>query len=163
MKTQAETLASVVDSTRNLARFYLSKLKEHDPAREFECNGIRFNSVRWTIAHMTWAQNNLLLAGTGGKRLEITWEKDFKIGSDPSKVNYPEFSEILRTWKEVHANSISFIKTLSDDQLAEDNSIGFILQDGKSKAFIIEHHIRHEGFHIGHLGWLLKFYGIKSF
>ncbi len=163
-KPESLVLAEMVDSTRQLTRFYISKLKGQDMFHVFEMDGKKFNSPYWIIAHLTWAQNNLILRATGGTNPEIKWLSKFKLGSTiPPKEELPDLLEVLAGFKKVHQMSLDHIRSLDESKLDEPNVLGINLFEDSSIRGMIHHQIRHEGTHIGHLGWLAKMYGIHTF
>jgi hypothetical protein len=90
---------------------------------------------------------------TGGNSLKFDWAPLFGIGvAPPPKYDYPAYKDIWNTFKEVHKNTISHISSLTDEQLNVPSRIEFAMITDVRGA--IQHCIRHEGTHIGHLGWL---------
>ena len=78
----------------------------------------------------------------------------------PSKEDYPDYKEIWSTFNEVHTNTINHISSLTDEQLSSPSRMEFAMITDVRGA--IQHCIRHEGAHIGHLGWLAKMHAIKT-
>ena len=54
-------LAEQMDNTRELTRYYLSKLKEVDVHESFCLNGKNLNPLIWEIGHLAVSQNWLVL------------------------------------------------------------------------------------------------------
>jgi hypothetical protein len=111
---------------------------------------------------MAWSENFLLLQAARGPALQTEWLDLFRIGQTPPKENLPSFEEVLGAFKQVHETALKHISQLSDEELASPNAIGLSFGNDTSVRSLIHHHIRHEGTHIGHLGWLAKMYGVKT-
>ena len=162
-KREVDVLAEGIDKTRELTRFYLSKLKRVDEHKQFEFDGKRFNSVYWLIAHITWAECMLPLKATGGPNPEIVWLSAFKIGTDPEDgVDGPDFAEVLHQFKRVHHMALDHVRSLTDDQLDLPNLTGVMFGGEDTFRMVIQHTARHEGMHTGHLGWLCKMHGVET-
>ena len=163
-KTEIDYLIDQLDASRVLTRFYMSKLKEVDMTKSFEYDGNQFNSAYWVLAHIAWAENMLLLRGTGGQRLRFPWLKSFEIGSTYIHTSeMPPIKEIIDGMKLIHETAITHLKTLSIDALNEPNALDFEFMGNKTTRMIIQHAARHEASHAGHLGWLCKMHGINTF
>lgn len=162
--TQSQLLAETAEQTRNIFKFYMSKLKGVDMYREFEMNGQKFNSAVWVICHCAWGENNLLLKATHGKPVTgFEWLDLFKIGAKPlEREKMPSLEEALKAFKEIHAKAMEHVKSLTDDQLNQKNTLNSSFLEGDTVKFIIQHHIRHEAMHAGHISWIVKMYGTKS-
>ena len=161
-KTEAQILAEVLSQTRKLGKFYIGKLKDVDPLKEFEVEGKKLNCVLWTLAHMTWAENELLLETLSGPAMNIPWFSDFRSFTDSSsKTDWPALDEVMNCMEEVHNSALKFISSLDDSVLNEAIYIT-ILDWNTDKRHAIMHAIRHDGLHIGHLTWLCKLHGIKT-
>src|ERR1700722_9406096 len=78
---EAKILADTFQKVRDLTRWYFSNLKEADPYKHWEVNGAKLNSILWLASHLTWAENNLILKGTGGKSVDINWLEHYHIRS----------------------------------------------------------------------------------
>ena len=63
---------------------------------------------------------------------------------------------------EVHRQAIAHVATLGEDALSAPNPTGLPLGGAGQVRDVIMHAIRHEGSHIGHLGWLCKLHGIPT-
>jgi len=161
IKTEAQVLAEMLDSTREFTKWYLSTLKEVDVYKEFEVDGKKFNPVIWEIGHLANSENFLGTYLTGGKSLKFNWAPLFGIGvTPPAKEEYPDYKDIWDTFKEVHENTMRHIAALTDEQLDAPSKMEFAMITDVRGA--IQHCIRHEGTHIGHLGWLAKMHGVKT-
>ena len=160
---ESNALAAVFQSTRELTRFYISKLKDTDPFHEFSVNDIKLNSAYWIVNHLIWAENYLLLESLEGPKMDLPWLNDFGFGSQiiVNKDMQP-LKEVLNVMKQVHQLSINHIKTISADELEKPNAIGFGFGGENSKRMMIHHAIRHESLHTGHLSWICKLNGIKT-
>jgi uncharacterized damage-inducible protein DinB len=162
-KTETQTLVETLELSRDLTRFYLSNLREQDVYKIFESEGKQLNSIIWLIAHITVSENWLLLVCTGGEKVNIPWARQFGLGSEiPQKEDCPPFEEILSYFKEVHEKAITYISSLSDEDLNKPTTNGIDFGGEDSARAIIKHAIRHESAHAGHLGWLCKLFGVKT-
>ena len=164
MKTEANFLADAFESTRQLSKWYLSKLKDVDMRLQFTSNGITLNSAYWLVGHLVWAENFLLLKCLGGKPIEAPWLEEFALGSkltDDEK-RLPEVKEILDKWKEVHAAAMQHVRSLPDEILSQDNPLGMGFGGDNSYRMILHHAIRHEGIHAGQLSWLCKLHHVQT-
>jgi hypothetical protein len=162
-RTEAEVLAETMDKTRQLIRYYISGLKTTDPYQPIEFGGLNFNSLYWLTAHLIWAEDNLIVRGSSGGTVAPEWIQYYHIGADGSlHEGHGDFKELLDLMKDVHEKSLAHLRTLTDEQLSEENRLGFGFGDGdKSVRMIIMHAIRHEGTHTGNFAYLCKMKGIK--
>ena len=162
-KTQTQVLADTLDFTRNITRFYLSKLKGVDMHQRFEVNGIQLNSAYWVLCHLVWAENKLVLQSTGGPEIGHEWQQYFSFGSKPeSNDNLPDLGEALKAFKTVHAQTMDHLYRLPDEKLEKPNLTGVSFGLEPTMRTAIMHAIRHEGTHSGHLGWLCKLHGVET-
>jgi len=163
-RTETQILADMMDKTRLLTRFYISNLKTIDPYEPIDFGGKRFNSLYWLTAHLIWAQDYLLVQGTGGKSVAPDWIKHYMIKSDGSlHEGHGDYKALLGEMKAVHEAALAHVQTLQDEDLGKDNAIGFQFGDGDtSNRLIIMHAIRHEGTHIGNLAWLGKMSEVQT-
>ena len=83
-RTETQILADMMDKTRQLTRFYISNLKAIDPYTPIEFGGKNFNSIYWLTAHLIWAEDNLIMAGTGAKSIAPEWISHYHIKADGS-------------------------------------------------------------------------------
>lgn len=161
--TEAKLLLDTYQKVRDLTKWYLSLLKEADPYKEWEVNGAKLNSIAWLAAHITWAENFLVLAGTGGQPVDAPWLNHYRLGADGSlHEGRPDMKMILDTLKEVHAKASEHLLTLTNEKLAEPNAMGISFGGDSTNRISIQHTIRHEAMHTGHLSWLCKINGVKS-
>lgn len=163
MRCKTEVLVEAIEEVRNLTLFYLSRLNGTDYFKEFVVEGTTLNSAAWTIAHLTWAEEFLILRAITGEGAKLDWTDHFRIGaSRPIKTLYPSFNEILNGFQEVHLKSMDILTRLNDDDLEKTNKINLKFQKGDSVKVCLMHHIRHESSHAGHLSWLCKMSGLKT-
>lgn len=164
MSNELETLRNMVDATRGLAHYALSKVKTVDVKKRFEVDGRKLNSIYWLVGHMAWAQNNLILRSTGGPNPEVKWLKFFAIGkpAEEAETNGPSWEEVYAGFKKVHEVSMLQLSQMNLADLDAANKIDWEILGGKTMRNTIMHHIRHENNHIGQLLWLINFYGIKT-
>ena len=107
MKTEAQVLAEMLGSTRELAKWYLPMLKDADVYKTFELEGKKFNPVIWEIGYLANYENFLGTYLTGGKSLKFHWAPLFGMGvTPPSK-------EIIQLIKIFGTHLRKFIKTQS--------------------------------------------------
>lgn len=162
-RTEAHVLADSYESVRLLTKWYISKMKTVDMKKEFVAEGNTLNSAYWIVAHLVWAENFLLLQALGAKEFQFPWLEQFGIGGNASLSGAaPEMKEILDAWKEIHSAAMQHVRALPDEILATDNPAGMGFGGDNSYRMMIQHAIRHEALHTGHLSWLCKLYGIKT-
>ncbi|CAG5086921.1 DinB family protein [Parvicella tangerina] len=161
--TEAQILSRQLDKARELTRWYLSLMKTCDPYKTFEFDGKRFNSVIWEVGHLAMSENFLVNYLTYGPATKEDWFKQFAMGGD-NKVTeeYPDFKEVLNSFKQIHNSTIEHINSLTDQDLDKPTKKEFNVADIKTVRDVIIHAIRHESIHTGHLGWLCKLHGVKS-
>jgi uncharacterized damage-inducible protein DinB len=162
--TQSQLLSKAFQQSRQLNKFYISKLKELDPYENIEFGGEKFNSIYWLTAHLIWAENNLLVVQTGGDIGAPEWISHYSIFSDGSlHQGHDTYKELLNLMNELHQKAIAHLESLTDEQLDEDNVSKMSLGGTDvSKRFSIIHAIRHESTHTGHFGWIGKMNKIKT-
>lgn len=161
--TEAQVLADTLDKTRDLTRFYLSNLKEVNPEEPIVVNGENINSLYWICAHLLWAENNLAIRMCGGESVAPEWAENFAIkSSGVLPADKPDFKTLLQEMKRVHEAALQYIRTLTTEQLNEENTAQFHFGDGNtSKRLMIQHCIRHEGTHLGQLSLIARILGKK--
>ncbi len=161
-RNESDVLCEVIDNTRELTLYYLTKLKGIDIYKTFTAGNQQFNSAFWIICHLAWAQDYLLLKATAGPDLKIGWLKKFGIGTSlPPREECPPVAEVLEALQKIHLAAVQHLKTLVGDELSESNLIELKFGDDRSKRVCIQHCIRHEGVHMGQLSWLIKMHGVK--
>ncbi|TND07957.1 MAG: hypothetical protein FD123_2765 [Bacteroidetes bacterium] len=161
--TQGQLIAQLMDNTRDLVHFYSSKIEEEHWMTRPEMNGVQMNSTLWTMAHLAWAQNFLILKGCSARDLGRDWMELFAIRKEmPADEHVPAISEIRLALDDIHKAAVEVVSALSEEELAEPNNLDAKFKRGNTKLQIISHHLRHEGCHIGHLGWLAKTFGAKT-
>jgi hypothetical protein len=162
-RNETDVLCEVIDNTRELSLYYLTKLKGVDIYKTFSAGGQTFNSAFWIICHMAWAQDFLLLKATSGPDLKIDWLKTFSIGSTlPPREECPPIASVMEGLRTVHVEAVKHLRSLTGDELSTPNMINLKFGEDNSKRMCIHHCIRHEGVHIGHLSWLAKMHGVKN-
>lgn len=161
-KTEGEILADVYEKVRGLSKMFISGLKDVDIEKRLEINNVKFNSAQWILAHLVWTEHFLIIVGVGGENMNIDWIDEYGFGSNPDEVKTkPSKEEILKKMDEVHTKAVQIIRSLSDEQLEEDNNINANFGGSKNKRNVITHAIRHEPMHIGQISWILKSNGIS--
>jgi hypothetical protein len=165
-KSELDTLRNMMDATRQLVHFALKRLegKENDFQTRFEVNGKKLNSVYWIIAHLAWAENNLILRSTGGPNPELPWLKAFALGkaAEEGEGCGVPYSEIYAGFKKVHQLSMDHLAALDPAHLDAENKLNWEIMGGKKMRNTIMHHIRHENGHTGQLFWLVNILGGKT-
>jgi hypothetical protein len=164
--TNSELLAIAVDDARKYTMVFGNKLIESnvDLFKNFDFDGIKLNSAAFILGHHAVTENFLCLSCTGGEIVRFPWAKTFALGvAMPSKEEYPPLNEILGVLSEVHLKALHHIKSLSDSDLEKPNTKGVKFATDESIRSIILHAVRHESSHAGHLSWLCKLHGIKTF
>ena len=162
-RTEAQVLADTMDKTRQLIRYYISGLKVADPYQPTEFGGLTFNSIYWLTAHLIWAEDNLIVRSSTGSSIAPEWIQHYHLGADGSlHEGHGDFKALLDIMKQVHEQSMTHLRSITDEQLAEESKLGLGFGDGDmSVRMMVMHAIRHEGTHIGNLAYLCKMKGIK--
>lgn len=161
--SQGAIFANMHSKVRDLTRWYLSLLKTVDPYSQVDVNGIRLNSIYWLVAHLTWAENMLILKATGGNPVDAPWLEHYRLGGDGTlHTHNPDLKAALKLLKEVHELSQAHLLTLPDEKMEQNNLIGFGFGGDNTNRMMIQHCIRHEAMHTGHLSWLCKIHRIES-
>jgi len=162
-RTEAVILAETFDYVRKMTKHIAKYLKDIDKTKRIEANGFTFNSPLWIMAHLTWAEHSILIVGVGGKPMDIPWLEKVSIGTNPDDlIDLPSHEEIIQTMDIVHQTAMDTVKALTDEELDQPNTApGF--NPATTKRVVIQHAIRHEPMHAGHLSWLAKLNGIKTF
>jgi hypothetical protein len=162
-QTEAQLLGDTFQKVRDLTKWYFSLLKEVDPYKHWEVEGVRLNNLIWLASHITWAENFLILKGTGGRGLDISWLDHYNISSDGSLHDKQhDMRTILDALKEVHSNAVEHLKNFPDEEMDKENKFGFGFGGIKTNRILFQHAIRHEAMHTGHLSWLCKINKIES-
>ena len=162
-KSESQILAEIVENTRQLTLSYIQQLKGVDLYREFECEGVKLNSVFWIMGHLPVTQNFLLLRSTGGEAVRIPWARTFGMGATPLiQSEYPSLEEVEATLHEVHSQCVRHVAGLQEESLGNKNTTGFSILGQDTIKSVIVHAIRHENMHAGHLSWLCKLHGLQT-
>lgn len=160
--SQGKLLASVLDDSRKLTLFYLKHAENLDKEKRFEIDGFRTCNIHWIIAHLSWAEDYLILRGLGNTNGCYDWLDRFGIGQDfPDNTSFPEFQYTLDCFNEVHKKSLCKLQEIADYTLDEPNSMGLRFGADNTKRKLVHHAIRHESVHCGHLGWLIRMLGSR--
>lgn len=161
--TNVQLLAETFEMAHGLVKYYNSQLKEADAYKEWEINGQKLNSLIWINAHLCWSEHLLVLQALGIKAEVPDWLNHYRLGSDGSFHDTTiSLKQVLDERKKIHQLAMAAIQALSDENLAEDNALGMQFGEEKSKQIVLQHAIRHEATHAGHLGWLCKINGVKT-
>ena len=163
VKTEAQTIAEMLDLSRQLTLYYLKKLENEDPYKVFEIDGKQLNNIVWLMAHIATSENWLVFVCTGEQHVKIPWARQFGMGSEiPKKEDCPPIDEVRAIMDEVHEKAMQYIPTLSDEKLNEPTANGISFGGEDSVRAILKHCIRHESSHSGQLGWLCKLFGVQT-
>jgi hypothetical protein len=161
--SEAKVLADTFQKVRDLTRWYFSMMKEVDPYKHWEVNGTRLNNLIWLGSHITWAENSLILQGTGGKGVDIHWLEHYNISSNGSLHDAKhDMRTILDALKHVHELAMEHLLTITDEKMDAENVFGFGFGGLKTNRILIQHAIRHEAMHTGHLSWLCRINKIET-
>lgn len=167
LQSELATLRNMVDATRQLAHYPLKKLEGKEQSelqKRFEVEGKKLNSAYWLVAHMTWAQSNLILRSTGGPNPELPWMKNFGLGksADEGENSGVPYADIYAGFRKVHQLSMDHLAALDPAMLDAENKLNWEILGGKTMRNTIMHHIRHENNHIGQLLWLVNLHGGRT-
>jgi uncharacterized damage-inducible protein DinB len=162
-KNESAVLWDTFQKTRDLTKWYFSLLKEADPLKRWEVNGAQLNSILWLASHLAWAENFIAFKGTCGKGVDIAWLDHYKLGADGSLHNEAHtMRAALDAIKTVHEQTGAHVLTLTDEQLEAGNAYGMGFGGLSNNRILLQHLIRHEAMHTGHLSWLAKFNKVES-
>lgn len=160
--TQSELLAQTFEQVRLLTKFYLKKLASVDKTKTYKFGDVTFKSILWETAHIAWSENFLLIKGLTENSLDFDWFEQVQIGSDGTlNSDFPGYEQILIDMDKIHELAIQSILLLSDKDLEQPNNLGMNIAGSDTKRSLIQHAIRHEPCHTGHLGWIAKLNQIK--
>ncbi len=162
-KNESAVLWDTFQKTRDLTKWYLSLLKEADPVKRWEVNGTSVNSALWLASHIAWSENFLAFKGTGGKGVDIAWLDHYKLGADGSLHDDAHtMRAALDAIKTIHEQTSAHVLALTDEQLDANNVFGLGFGGQSTNRVLLQHLIRHEAMHTGHLSWLTKFNKVES-
>lgn len=160
VRSEQETVAEILDKTRKLSRYYLSKLDVVDPLLQIQVGDHKLNCITWIAAHLTWAEHELVVCALGAEPLPIPWLDQFQYGtSSEPQDSWPSLNEIRVDLDRVHAAALAAIRSQTD---FGDPAQIELFGPTSTKRDIVYHAIRHEGTHAGHLGWLCKLNGLET-
>jgi hypothetical protein len=162
-KPENIVLADILADVRSLTRRNLKRLSAVDPYKLYEAYRAPLHSINWIAAHLTWAENGLLLKGVCDQPLNLPWTSRFTFGGDfDPQGDLPKYEEILTAMEQVHEQSQKLLREIPLESLDEPNNLGFSFGGDSSKRKIIYHAIRHEPMHNGQLSWICKMNGIGT-
>lgn len=162
--SQSSLLSKIFQQSRQLNKFYISKLKGVDPYENIEFGREKFNSIFWLTAHLVWAENNLVVVQTGGDIDAPEWLNHYSIQSDGTlHENHGTFKELLDLMNSLHPKAMAHLESLCYAKLDSDN-LSKMSFDGIdiSKRLCVIHSIRHESTHSGNFSWICKMKNIKT-
>ena len=163
MNHEAILLADTFGKVRDLTKWYFSLLKNTDPYQQIEINGNKLNSPAWLAAHLVWAQNFLIVKATGGQGSNIAWLDHYKLGGPGTlHTDKPDMKELLTLLKQGYDTAQAHLLTITDEQMAQTNAFGMGFGGINTNRMMVQHCIRHEAMHTGHLSWLCKIHGIET-
>ncbi|HRG89236.1 MAG TPA: hypothetical protein PLW44_09470, partial [Chitinophagales bacterium] len=98
-----------------------------------------------------------------GQGSGINWLEHYKLGSDGTlHTEKPDMKELITLLKEGYSKATEHLLTLTDEKMAMENSLGFGFGSDKTNRMMIQHCIRHEAMHTGHLSWLCSINGLAT-
>lgn len=156
-------LADMLDSTRQLHKYFIKKLDADKLTEVYNVNGGKLNSAYWVLAHTIWAEEYLTIRTLNGPATptELEWLTHYGINSDGSILGEPlTMKELWAVMESVHKRSQQFLRTLTDDFL--DMPTKHETPIWSTNRDVLMHAIRHEGMHMGHISWLCKLHGNKT-
>lgn len=157
-------LADTLDIAVQFRLFYFKYLQNTDLHKRWEINGVKLNSAGWILSHLIWTENYLLLHSCFGEPVDLPNFKEYDMGKDAGDITrFPSLDEIKSAGKEVHAKAMNHIRSFSGDDLNRVSTFGrFQFAKGENTVrVVIQHAIRHEGYHVGQLGTLAAINKIK--
>jgi hypothetical protein len=155
-------LADTFQLSRTLTERYIQRALKGDIQEQVSVGNITLKCSQWIIAHLAWSQHALLLQALGSPIPLPDELIFFKIGSTAApQPEWPSIDKILNEMKNIHEASMQYVRSLNDDELMTPNIIGLKFGEDNSKRIIIQHAIRHESMHCGHLSWICKIQGLK--
>lgn len=164
MPTETQILSSMLDSARQLTRFYLRSAGTVDKSKTFTIDGYTTNSILWITAHLAWAEDYLILKCVGNKGLDIPWFELFALGKEPPAAEQlPSWDEVYSVFKEVHRKSLELLRSLPDSVLDEPNHGDLEIFAKRNKRTPAVHCCRHESSHAGQIGMILRMHGVETF
>lgn len=162
MRNQVLLLVEIIESTRNITKYYLKNLASIDPTSDLKVGDTTLHSVNWTVCHLAWAQNSLLLESMGNNAFRQDWFSKVSIGSEFALSSVlPAYEANIEVLNLIHAASIEAISKLVDNDLLNKSKIQLPFSKESTIKDSILHYIRHEGMHAGHLSWLAKLNHLK--
>lgn len=163
MNNEAILLSGTFGKVRDLTKWYFSLLKDTDPYYQWQVNGHKLNSPAWLAAHLVWAQDFLIIRATGGQGSGIDWLEHYKLGSDGTlHTEKPDMKELITLLKEGYNKATEHLLTITNEKMAMGNSLGFGFGGDTTNRMMIQHCIRHEAMHTGHLSWLCSINGVAT-
>lgn len=160
--SEMKILAHMVESARELTRFYLKHAEEADKHKTHTINGYTTNSILWTVAHLAWSQEYLILKSVANKDLGIPWFELFVIGKEqPATELLPPWEEVLTAFNDVHKGTMELLRSLPDSVLDELNHGDLEISTRRKKRELIVHFCRHECAHAGQIGLMIRMQGKK--
>ena len=162
-RTEAMAIAELLNYTRGLTKWYISKVPQEKLNETLEINGHQMNSAYWLIAHLTWAEYSISRS-LGAPKLGVGWLDEFKISSPhtPHQDEWPVYADLHQAMDEVHESTVEFTQSLSYETLNEVHPNEQLHHIFKTKRQALFHINRHEGYHTGQIGLIAKAYGAKT-
>lgn len=114
-------------------------------------------SPAWIIGHLGFVANRVLAMGGAESKIDSdAWKPLFGGGSTPAgeadKATYPSWDELLRVWREGHADVAALAPSISEAALSAENPNermrGALPTTGDLISFILT---GHEAMHLGQL------------
>src|SRR5665213_2052160 len=134
MQTELNTIREIIQRTRELANYYIHKTKNVDVKKRFEVNGKKLNSIYWLVAHLAWAENNLIIRSTGGPNPEVPWLKFFALGkpAEEGETNGPSYEEVLAGFEKVHKIAMEHLEKMDPALLDSPNKLDWEIMNSKT-------------------------------
>ena len=161
--SEQELLAEMLDKSRDLTKYYLSLLKSVNPIEKHIVNNHSLNSIYWIVAHLIWAEDELINQCTGHESVLPAFIERYHLGatSDLHEEN-PDFKALLALMNEVHEKCKQTILNMSTETFYAPNPKGEKFGQDDSNKMLIMHAIRHESVHTGNLALIAKINNIKT-
>jgi len=125
------------------------------------------NHATWLLGHIAGSENGLILSFCKGENLlPKGWHGTFGIGSKPtaSPAAYPTKDEILAHIEKVHAAAVTYVKSLSAENLDKrppgiDDLPERVQEMFSTIGKCIFHHVTHASGHAGQISMLRRLMG----
>ena len=163
MRKESDTLVELIDYTRRLTKWYISKVPEEMLKPGVDIDDFPVNSAYWLTAHITWAQYSISRS-IGAPKMDVQWLDEFRISSPktPHQERWPDKDDLLKTMDDIHESTLTFVGELTSETLDEVHPNEALHYLFKTKRQAIFHIVRHEGYHTGQIGLIAKSSGADT-